>query len=370
MIRLHRILRYAVGILLALLVLEFCVRLDDYVSYGAPLSGPYDEEIMYMRDNIGIKGKPGARYKKWQLNNLGFRGPELQPDRVHIVCFGASETFGLYEAPGEEYPRQLERELNAWAGRQVFQVVTVAYPGETVQTQILRVSEIVEEVRPQIALLYPSPAQYIWLPWLRPASGGTAAITSRPHFEWRIASSLRELTKRSLPAPVQTYLREREIRRAVAMYGVVDRVPQENIIRFHDDLEKLVKSLRDARVEPVLITHATQFGPLLRVSSTHDRDELVAWRKFFPMLKEDGFLDMEMRMNEAIRQLASEQHVLLIDAAREMSPGAQNFADFSHFTTAGAGLMALHIAEGLEPILRHYSSDNTATAPDRNASRN
>jgi hypothetical protein len=360
---LRRILKYAVGVLFAIFMLEFCARLDDYSSYGAPMWGPYDTEIMYVRDKIGRKGKPGARYKKWQLNSLGFRGPELQPGRVRIVCMGSSETFGLYEAPGEEYPRQLERELNAWAGRNLFEVVNVAHPGETVRTQILRVPETVEEVRPQIALIYPSPAQYIWLPWLKLDPAAPTATTSRPHLEWRIASNLRELAKRLLPKAVQDYLSEREIRREVAVYGMVmDRVPEENIIQFHNDLEKLVKTLRDAGVEPVLVTHAMRFGPVLSVSSNSERHVLVSWRKFFPMLKEDGFLDMEWRMNGAIRQLATEQHLTLIDAAREISPGKQNFADFSHFTTAGAHLMAVHLAGELEPLLRRYATGGTATA--------
>ena len=156
MTRLRPVLKCAAGVILAVFMLEFCARLDDYISYGASMWSPYDRETMYVRDKIGKKGKPRARYKKWQLNSLGFRGPELQPGRVRIICVGSSETFGLYEAPGEEYPRQLERELNAWAGRNLFEVVNVAHPGETVRTQILRAPETVEKVRPQIALIIPA----------------------------------------------------------------------------------------------------------------------------------------------------------------------------------------------------------------------
>jgi hypothetical protein len=47
----------------------------------------------------------------------------------------------------------------------------------------------------------------------------------------------------------------------------------------------------------------------------------------------------------------------LVDAAREMPPNNQNFADFSHFTTAGAHLMAVHIAGELGPFLRRYETD-------------
>src|SRR5205823_3540189 len=96
--------------IIVVLTLELCARVDDYVTFGAPLFAPYNAETMYQMDAIGKHGKPNARYKKWQLNNLGYRGPDPQSGKTTILCFGSSETFGLYEAPGEEYPRQLERE--------------------------------------------------------------------------------------------------------------------------------------------------------------------------------------------------------------------------------------------------------------------
>src|SRR5579871_2397863 len=143
-------LRVITGLLLAGMVLEFCARLDDFAVYGAPLWSAYNSEILYKWDALGKTGKPGARYKKWQLNSLGFRGPELKPGGIRIVCFGSSETFGLYEAPNEEFPRQLESDLNARAEGQFFQIVNAAYPGETLATTALRVPEIVRQVRPQV----------------------------------------------------------------------------------------------------------------------------------------------------------------------------------------------------------------------------
>lgn len=363
----HHILRSAVGLLFAVFVLELCARLDDYISYGASLWAPYNNQILYVQDKLGKKGKPGARYKKWQLNSLGFRGPELQPGRVRIICTGVSETFGLYEGPNQEYPRQLEKELNARAGRDLFQVVNVAYPGEKLLLDILRVPEIVEMVRPQIAVIYLNPAPYVWLPWVKPAPAAPAATVSRPRFEWRIADNLRELAKRLLPESVQNYLLKREISHEVELYGtVIDRVPEKNIVRFRNDVEKLVNALRRAGVEPVLVTHATRFGPVLSVSSPGERHVLLTWRKFFPVLKEGAFLDMEWRANEAMRQLAAEQHLMLIDAAREIPPGKLNFADYCHFTTGGAHLMAVHLADGLAPLLRCYAGEQLALTGDAN----
>jgi len=101
-------------------------------------------------------------------------------------------------------------------------------------------------------------------------------------------------------------------------------------------------------VEPVLVTHATVFGHPL---SPGDRQMLTIWREWIPMLKEDGFVDMEQRMNQVIRAVAAERRLVLIDAAAEIPPGNKYFGDFAHFTTQGAHLMAGKIATGLEPVL-------------------
>jgi lysophospholipase L1-like esterase len=351
-------LRLALCLVISVFTLEACARLDDYFSYRAPILGVYNSDGMYETDRIGKRGKPFGRYKKWQLNSLGFRGPELRPGSVRILCFGASETFGLYEPPGEEYPRVLEQDLNAHAGHETYDVLNVAYAGESVHTAALRVPEIVERVRPQVAVIYPSLANYIWLPWsghnaAAPAAPTAQAASPRFQFEWRIGENVHNLLKEVLPQGFQSWLREREIRRDATRFGpTMDRVPEHNVEVFRQDLLELVHVLKASGVEPVLVTHATRFGQTsVDALSTTDRRMLVSWRKFFPMLSEKGFLDMEARLNDVVRSVASEEHVQLVDAAREIPPGDTNFADYAHFTAAGSAVMAGKLTDGLTPVL-------------------
>jgi lysophospholipase L1-like esterase len=341
-----RAVRAIVSVVIFALVLELCARVDDRISYGAPMWSSYNVDGLYEADHVGKRGKPNARYKKWQLNSLGFRGPELRPGTTRVVCFGASETFGLYEAEGQEYPRQLERDLNARAGGDVFQVVNVAYPGETVATAILRVPEIVETVHPRYAIIYPAPAEYIWLPWLDPPkSANNGVIEPLPKFELRIADRMRIVLKSVLPSRFQSRLRQHEIDRDEAQYKLMDRVPEENVFRFRADLLALIVALNARGLEPVLVTHADAFG---EHPNAPDHNLLIAWRKFYPMLKEAGFIDMERRMNDVMRSIAPEENVVLVDAAREIPPTSEYFADFSHFTNAGSQLIAQKLAEGMK----------------------
>ncbi|MBZ5647070.1 MAG: hypothetical protein LAN37_07585 [Acidobacteriia bacterium] len=347
MMKAAKLLRVALGAVIFVLVLELCARLDDHVTFGAPVSGVYSDENLYENDRLGKRGKPNARYRKWQLNEFGYRGPRVEKDRVHIVCFGASETFGLYESEDHEFPRQLERELNARAGRPAFQVVNVAYPGLTLPTATLRVPEIVERIQPRVALIYTTPSFYIDMPPKQ--SQRVVKVLPPPSFEWRLGERVRNVAKAVLPDAVQTWLRQWQIEHSLGARAAIERLPDGDVKRFGDDLSELLSTLRAHGVEPVVVTHATAFGD----DRTPDRDLLISWRKFHPKLKEEGFLDMERRMNQAMRDAAAAQDVAVIDIAREIPPDRKYFADFEHFTDAGAALMAERLAEGLGPALHH-----------------
>ncbi|MEP7343645.1 MAG: SGNH/GDSL hydrolase family protein [Gemmatimonadaceae bacterium] len=340
------------------LAVEFWARVDDYVAYAAPMWSSYNNRGLYTTDSLGQRGKPNASYRKWQLNELGFRGPAFKLGRVNIVSFGASETFGLYESDGKEYPRQLEEMLNRRLGNETVQVVNAAYPGESALTANVRAPEIVEQIHPTLAIVYPTPADYIWLPYLSPSKSGPQP---KEKFEWRVAERVRTLIKGVLPQAIQTRLREMEIERSAAEFKVMDTLPEENVQRFHDDVTRLVLTLRSRGVRPVIVTHASALAP---TSTADDRQLLVSWRKFYPMLKEAGFLDMEQRMNEALRAIATEQNMTLIDAARAIPPNHVNFADFVHFTDQGATMMASTLADGLLPILRERIANRSRQESD------
>lgn len=347
--------RWCVGLVIFIVTLEICARVDDVITYGATFWGPYNDEILLQRDSIGKWGKPGARYAKWRLNSLGYRGPELRLGTIRLISMGASETFGLYEAPDQEYPRQLERDLNAGTQDELFQVVNVAFPGETLPTAILRVPQIIDEIHPSYALIYPDLSSYIWMSVKTEKATATkpsapTASQTRTRFESRMAVRVENLLKEALPTVIQNELRKVSMRREIATrhYVVLERLPEERVEHFRQDLQKLVATLRAYGVEPVLVTHATVFSKPL---SESDHVPLTTWRKIYPMLKEEGFLDMEVRMNEVIRQTAAQEHVPLIDADKEMPHGPKYFADMVHFTTTGAGVMASILANGMKPLL-------------------
>ena len=361
-----QILFGALGLAFLLVLLEILTRVADYSVFGAPLFLNYNEASLYTTDALGSRGRPFARYLKWQLNSLGFRGPEVQQGRINIICIGSSETFGLYEAPEQEFPRQLERMLNKAIGEEVYQVINVALPGETLGSSRLRIPEMARNLRPSYAVIYPSVSYYTWIPWAVRKKPTEVVSTTKPQapFEWRISGRFTEEAKKIVPTGLQNWLREIEIRRKARQYVTMKHVPDEHVKALKTDLDELVGELQLQGIRPVLVTHANRFALM---PEEKDRYWLTAMRKLYPMLEEDGFIDMERRMNIGVRETAAEKGIPLIDIAAEMPRGEKYFSDFEHFTTLGAQVMAEKLAAGLLPVFssnanpRKVSVDSSAS---------
>ena len=105
-----------------LLSSEVFMRLDDTITWGAPFVGVYNNDRLLLQDSFGFRGRPGYRYQKWRMNNAGFRGadlPETPADgSTRVVIAGASETFGLYEKEGVEFPARMQAILDSVAPAQ------------------------------------------------------------------------------------------------------------------------------------------------------------------------------------------------------------------------------------------------------------
>jgi hypothetical protein len=337
-----RFFRYLLWCVLFFAVWEVCARVDDHIGVGAPLFGNYAMSAMLTHDDYGVVGRPYGRFGKWKLNKLGYRGPDIHPDTPKIICIGASETFGMFESLGMEYPRQLERVINSRQPDLHVEVVNVAYAGQSLRTFSHRIDSTLDTLSPRIAILYPGFLGYIndatigqpdGLDWVREPKG----------FHSRIVDKLLQSIDR-MPQWAENLRFRSHIWRAVRKNKViVNTIPESHVEKFRSDLRAVLDGLQEHHVRPVLVTHATFFGKSVE---PEERYMLMAWRRFEPNLADDGWLDVERRMNAVIRQEARERHLPLVEASDVLS-GPANFADWVHFTNQGANKMANLIADKL-----------------------
>jgi hypothetical protein len=332
--------RYLASILIFLLTLEGLARLDDYVRDGADLVAPYDIDNLFQTGVTSRVGRPGARYAKWQMNQSGYRGPEPQAGQDIVLVYGASEAFGLYESPGTEVPRQLEAQLNQRLNPAV-SVVNIALPGLRVG-RMPYLDQAMTRLRPTHVVIYPTPAAYIGLAkGYCHAPPETIGQPAPRHMTWRLSGKLELLFKKQAPGWLMTALRRLDVWRAARNMVVSQQVPDATIKAFAEDVDCAIEHIRQQGAKPILLTHATRFGA---TPGPGDEDMLLAWRRSYPDLAEEGFLDMERRANLALIELASRQGVRLVRADQVLPPGPIYFADFVHFTDTGALTLAKALA--------------------------
>lgn len=344
-------------LLIAVITMELCARLDDKLRFGAPFWGDYSLNSLFVYDAAGMHGKPNVSYLKWKLNEDGYRGPALRAGTYRIITMGASETFGIFESEDKEWPRQLEQILNASSGDGHYEVVNTAYHATSVADNLHWLDRGMDQLKPQMVVVYPNYASYIDPKRVHGLADVRPESESFSH--WRIATRVRNILKDNVPASLQDYLRKYQLRNAVKRAPPMDRVPEECVARFQHDLDALVSAIQARGAKVILVTHATRFGSKVL---PEDQRFLMMWARFYPILREDGFLDMEARMSDAVREVGARHSVPVVDAARQLS-GGKNFAEMVHFTDAGAHALAALIAPVVEQDAQSLASEGPEQGP-------
>lgn len=341
--KIRSLLRLVTIALTVLVTLEICAHLDDTLTYGAPFLGNYSIDSIFAFGPNGKHGVPNARFKRWQLDSNGFRNPEPVPGRPRILVIGASESFGISEPSGMEYPAQLQRVLSE-RGLD-FSVINAAIPGMR-HGYVEYLRDALERVRPAYVLFYPSPANYIGR--TAPLCGAQrtwpvgGAESKRP--QSRVLPRVWDVFKASAPAPLMEGIRRFQIR--LALNGeALPRVPDATIAAYRSDLECALDAVERAGARPLILGHATRFGPGLTAAEPL---EMLTWRTFYPELSERGFTDLEARANAAAAEVATAREIPFSDLSTRVPPGPRYFSDFVHFTGEGAALVARAGAELIE----------------------
>jgi len=341
---LHGVASWAMLAIVFAATMELAARVDDWLTYGAPVFGSYDMEQLWQATPRGYRGVAHKSYVKWGLNAFGFRGPEVRPDngQIRILAYGASETFGIYEDNGREFPRALERDLNAQGAPAQFEVINAGMPGMRVGSGITYIDDIGKAFHPKVVVIYPSPTHYIGVshPYCgRPTVMPAAAAGTLPQV--RIAEKIKDRLKELLPASGLTLMREAGIAWAARHGQTLERVAPQSLDALDVDLRCAIKASRDIGAVPVLVTHANRFG-----HARHDDDDffLTGWRAQYPEMRQAGFTDLEDRANARIKAVAAREGVTVVDAEAALGGHPAYFADHVHFTNAGAEHMGALLA--------------------------
>jgi lysophospholipase L1-like esterase len=346
------------------LVLAVCVmaaegtaRFDDWLHLDVPfLATPDSQNDLIIVDAHGRRGKPYGRFKKWKLNAVGFRGPEMSRDPavdvLRIIVLGASEVFGLYESNQKEFPVQLA-DLLRQNGNGV-EVINAAIAGMTVKSMLQYWKLWVVQFRPRIVVIYPSPQFYL-VDNPEAAQQLTKSVNGSPprnRVGSRFAERLRDIF--DFPPIIQRWRTQRAIASKVdgkPADWFFQTVPEDRLRRFVADLIELTEAIQADGVEVVLMTHAIRTTSL---SKAVDIEEVKSAREHVPRATPQTILAFEEAAAQAIRTLGRQLRIPIVDAASVMNGKRNWFGDLVHFNEAGAAVLARLVSQQIEQHLAMF----------------
>ena len=359
---LARITRWVAYSLVFFITLEAWARLDDWFQYRAPIFETYTIRRILGDDENGIRHNiPNARFEKWIINAMGFRGGEVPRNKaageIRIACLGSSESFGTYESAGKEWPEQLA-ELFRKSDNMVV-VLNTSVVGQKEAQRKRYMERYVSPCKPDLLILYVNFMEFVHPKVEMHESAkenvqkvGIGDLAAQVVEACRVAPKLKEALKRMLPTSavdlISLKLSERmvsEAERTILRNAVpMDMVPEENVQRFKEAQRELVGHTRELGVLPVLCTYPT-FAAEDNLAT--GQSIILEARASMIQYSEVGMIDCGKKFNQATRDVAQELGVVVVDCDRVLPKTREYFADYLHYTDAGASLIAMTVFQKL-----------------------
>jgi lysophospholipase L1-like esterase len=340
------------ALLVALAAGELASRLDDWLFSDTPLLATPDRASDLLKpEPWGVRGRPDGRYRRWQLDGNGFASPQvgLEAKGRRVMVLGASETFGLYESKGKDYPAQLALELQKRGIRDI-EVVNAAIAGLTLPWLETYWVNWASRFKPDVVLIYPSAHFYLDTEIPKPPVWHDPP-QELPRTDLPSRLGMRFLDKARQFPPLRSARRHWIVSGALAGKGpdyLFTSPPKDRVAAFVQALERLTEAVERTGSRPVLVTQA--FMTPLELSAT-DRAQLEYFRIFFPRALPEVFPAFSAEARNAVNALGKRRGWAVIDVASELSGKRELFADPVHFTDTGSQRVAKLLADAVPAVL-------------------
>ena len=347
-------IRWAVFGMCFMATIEMASRIDQWWTYGAPVLGVYTyDTALFAIDEFGIHGRPDGRYEKWRLNGFGFRGDEVSlekpSDRLRIACIGASETFGFYEKPGNEWPRRLEQDLVNEGVKA--EVINAAIAGMSLPQRIQHLKNRLLRFKPDVVIMMLEYGSYAGLTneVIQTRKHAVPSLPDRQNLvaglkSIRVLSRLKDVALPQLPAPLQAAVGKMErtfkmglVKRDLgARFGSFTHVKPFEVEALKADLEQLSEVASAAGAQLILVSPAMWFTD----------QNLFGIALSWPYLNESWWREAQTLLPPAAKEFARRRSISYLDLSEIVGGREEEFMkDFLHFSDRGAAAVARQIGQ-------------------------
>lgn len=352
------------GLIIVFLLMEGFLRV--YSPFGFRVKG--DKIILprnqvYTINNVTIRNLDSTVIHT--KNSLGFRGPELPtpPESLEsslsIVVTGGSTTEAFYLSDGKDWPNLLRKKLegnfdNLWLNN-------AGFDGFSTFGQRILLEDTLAEIKPKVVLFLMgindvgaknlNDAERFGtgeIPWTS-LNNIVLSLSQKSEVVSLVVNIVRSYRAKDLGVGHE------EI--SLEQMPVFDaHLDEENILAQHqrDDvpgyrqrIEALAARTKELGMEPVFITQPALYGDAVDPITGVDLGQITVgeWNGAVSW-------DVLELYNDAMREVAEENSILLIDLARLMEKNSLYFYDFIHYTNPGSEAIAQIVHEKLSPFLK------------------
>jgi len=297
-------------------------------------------------------------------NSLGFRGPDPPRDfsrRLTLVTIGGSTTECLFLSDGRTWTDGLARRLaRTWPD---VWVNNAGLDGQSSYGHLVLLRDVVVSLKPKVAVFLVGvndveredlttfdqsliPKRTAW------QRAGVfledhSEVVGLGHDFLRMArTSYRGYGHSELDLMKAVHVGDEEKTTAATL------ARQETPVRrYAERLAAIVELCRANGIEPVFVTQPVLYGDATDPTTGVDLAAIqvrgaingrLAWRV------------LEL-YNDALRRVALDRRVLLVEAAHEMPKDSRLYYDLMHFTNDGAARLATIVGDRLEPYLKTHT---------------
>lgn len=291
--------------------------------------------------------EPGARFEEdgrsATINSYGMRSQEgrdpqvPKPDGVtRVICAGGSTTYGYFVTRDHlTWPARTEAELRA-RGRQV-EVWNAGVPGWDVRTSLVNLELRLFDLQPDVVIVC-----HVYNDVVAnhdPSYVGASTV------EWEDRWSLwRPLYGHSA---MYRFLLSRFKAPKDALEHKAPALDEAGLTAYRTNLRRMVRRIRERGAAPVLATEPSCYRPTYEESARDGVPGLEYWYDKLSPLEYPALIEGITRYNEAVREIAREEGVVLCDLDRLMPDDVKLFASPVHHTDDGEVHVATFVADAL-----------------------